>query len=78
MSGKDAGVATLLKRRNPYIVNLHCLAHKLALAASQAADQVTYMKRYTKCISAIYSYFSRSPNELLAYDIFRTCLKILK
>lgn len=62
MTGCGAGVATLLKQKNPYIVSLHCIAHKLALVASQAADSVDYLKKYSKCMSAVYSFFSRSPN----------------
>ena len=64
MTGEVGGLAGLLKRKNPYLVSVHCTAHRLALATSQAADKVSYLKRYTKCIGAIYSHFSRSASRL--------------
>lgn len=36
MIGRRTGVATRLKQRNPYLVAIHCVAHRLALACSQA------------------------------------------
>ena len=65
MRGEHAGVGALLREQNPFIRDFHCLAHKLALAASQAADEVTYMTKYSKCVSAIFSFSVGQPNELL-------------
>ena len=59
MTGEVGHLAGILKRKNPYLVFVHCTAHRLSLATSQAADTVPYLKRYTKCIGVIYSYFSR-------------------
>ena len=60
MTGCENGVAALLKRKNPYLVSLHCAAHRLALASSQAADKVKAIAQYQKSLSGIYSYFSHS------------------
>ena len=60
MTGCDNGVAALLKRKNPYLLSLHCAAHKLALASSQAAKKVPAIAQYQKSLSAIYTYFSHS------------------
>ena len=38
MVGKRSGVATQLKEHNSEMVSLHCGAHRLALASSQAAQ----------------------------------------
>ena len=46
MVGRRAGVATLLKEKNPQIVAIHCVAHQLALAVAQAGDAVPYIKRF--------------------------------
>ena len=32
MTGRENGVAALLKRENPYVTSIHCVAHRLALA----------------------------------------------
>ena len=37
MTGSREGVATHLKRLNSYIISIHCVAHRLALAAGQAS-----------------------------------------
>ena len=42
MTGVRSGVSTRLKADNPYIVNIHCVPHRLALAAAQASDKVPY------------------------------------
>ena len=48
--GRRAGVATLLKRKNPQMVPIHCVAHRLALAVAQAGDAVPYIKRFKICL----------------------------
>ena len=34
MTGRRAGVGTRLYRSNPYLIAIHCVAHRLALACS--------------------------------------------
>ena len=61
MTGKDNGVAAILKRTHcPHMISVHCVAHRLALATSQAAASVNVVKRYEKELGAIYSYFKHS------------------
>ena len=51
MVGCRTGVTT---RLNPFILSVHCIAHRLALASGQAADSVQYVKLY---VNNIYRYF---------------------
>ncbi|XP_013399516.1 zinc finger MYM-type protein 1-like [Lingula anatina] len=47
ITGKHNGVSTTLKReRNPQLIQLHCIAHQLALVSSQAANGVPDLKTY--------------------------------
>ena len=46
MVGRHSGVAAQLKEHNTEIVSLHCGAHRLALASSQAAQHVPYLKTF--------------------------------
>ena len=55
-----SGVATRLKSLNPSMVSVHCIAHRLALACSQAADSVPYLLRYQRVFCSVYTYFSSS------------------
>lgn len=45
MVGYHTGVATRLHEMNSGILNVHCVAHHLALATAQAGDQVPYLKK---------------------------------
>ena len=38
MTGTVIGVGTRLDRSDPYLVAIHCVAHSLALAGSQAGE----------------------------------------
>ena len=38
MTGKGEGVTGHLLRENPMMVNVHCMAHRLALVSSQAGE----------------------------------------
>ena len=40
MLGCRGGVSTLMKERVPYPIANHCVAHRLALACEQAADEI--------------------------------------
>ncbi len=60
MTGARGGVARLMKDKNPYLENVHCIAHRLALLMSQAANQVPYMKRYREVITSLFYYFKKS------------------
>ena len=51
MTGKDNGVAAILKKTHcPHMISVHCVAHRLALATSQAAGD---MKRSLELFTAI-------------------------
>ena len=58
MTGVKGGVSGLMKKENPMIVNVHCLAHRLALCTSQAATDIPALKGYQQIITDIYHTFS--------------------
>ena len=62
MTGRKNGVGAQLRRENPYMIQFHCAAHKLALCTSQAAENVTLLKRYKETLTSIYFYFKGSHN----------------
>ena len=62
MVGDRRGVSTLFKQKNEAIINVHCVAHRLALASSQAANDVPYLVTFQDIVNRIYKYFSHSPN----------------
>ena len=61
MVGVRAGVTTLMKKKNPFILSTHCIAHHFALASGQAADSIPYIKKYQQCVNTIYKYYHYLP-----------------
>ena len=41
--GRNSGVATRLKHRQSVLTSIHCVAHRLALAAGQAGEKVPFL-----------------------------------
>jgi hypothetical protein len=61
MTGADSGVTTRLKKlKNPHMISMHCVAHKLALVANAAMDSSPELTAFETDISTICSFFSKS------------------
>ena len=58
MSGAHSGVIARIKQIVP--IATHCVAHRLALAASQATSASPTMARFERILSQIFVFFSRS------------------
>ncbi len=54
MTGRRAGVTARLRVHNPEMVSRHCGAHRVALASSQAAQHVSYMKTFDSHLITLY------------------------
>ena len=54
-------MATLLKEENEKIINIHCVAHRLALAVGQAGDRVKYIgETFKPNMMTLYLYYDGS------------------
>ena len=62
MTGLQEGLTgyMYMKRANPFIVPIHCIAHRLSLATSQASKGIPYLQKYKRLLVSVYSYFSHS------------------
>ena len=58
--GSHGGVATLLKQKSPWVIANHCIAHRLALASAQAADEVPYVKKFKAILDQLYRFYDNS------------------
>src|SRR5436189_5253168 len=63
-TGRNNGVATQLKNKNPFITAIHCIAYQFALVGKDSAKDVPYFKEYESTLKRLYGYFSRSYNRL--------------
>lgn len=62
MVGRKAGVAQLLRQNDcPLLVNIHCGAHRTALAARDASAAVRNVSAYVTTVNNIYTYYKNSP-----------------
>ena len=69
MTGKHNGVGAKLRKDLPHFVQIHCVAHKLALAVGQACRDISLFNEYQVTLKNIYRYFNNSTvrsNELCA------------
>ena len=55
MVGIRSGVATRLKTVNPFIVSVHCAAHRLALTTSQAAKEMAYLSKFMEMLHTLFT-----------------------
>ena len=60
MTGNAGGVTGIMKRQNPHLVNIHCVAHRFALCTSQAATGITMFDDYQRYLSDLFYYFKNS------------------
>ena len=60
MTGRYRGLGALLTAACPNLVQIHCVAHRLALASGQAADTVNQYKKVQNTVNALYNYFQYS------------------
>lgn len=76
MLGKENGVITQLVRHNtPFAFNVHCLAHRLALAASDAADLVGYLQsKFKPTLIQLFYFFDNSPVRSAHLEEIEGCL----
>jgi hypothetical protein len=61
MLGRRGGVSKLLTDHAPYLISNHCIAHRLALACGQAANEVPYFKKFKAILDQIYRFYQYSP-----------------
>ena len=61
MIGSRNGVAAKLKEIVPWLVGNHCIAHRLTLACSEAADAILFMTKFKDIVSRMYQFYDYSP-----------------
>ena len=52
-----SGVASRLTVRQPRLVSVHCINHRLALAAVHAADNIPYLKRFKETVQSLFLFY---------------------
>ncbi|XP_046546804.1 zinc finger protein 862-like [Haliotis rubra] len=61
MTGRKNGFVALLNKESTVpVIGVHCIAHRLALVTSQAAENVPYLKKFQGTLSDIFYFFKKS------------------
>ena len=60
MLGVRGGVSKLLKDKVPFLASHHCIAHRLALACGQSADEVPSLRKFKSVLDQLYRFYSNS------------------
>ena len=60
MVGKNNGVAAMLKRENPRLINVHCICHRLALACGDSNNELDYMLTIERLLLQLYKWLENS------------------
>ena len=76
MVGCRTGFATPLKEKNPLVVSIHCIAHRLAVASGQEADSVPYVKQYQLYVNNVYKYFHCSTKHMAKLKEIQAVLQV--
>lgn len=62
--GSQSGLGAILKRDIPYLIQIHCIAHKLELAVLDACKQVNYVEKFQNIVKRLLKYYSKSGKRL--------------
>jgi hypothetical protein len=60
--GSRGGMATLIKRQCPHLVIVHCIAHRLELAANSAIKHHRIIKEIQDLLHFLYKHYQYSPS----------------
>lgn len=74
MMGRHSGVVARLKTITPSAISVHCAAHRLNLASSQAGDSVSYVKRFSNILRQLYDFFDNSAVRTAGLEAVQTLI----
>ena len=74
MMGNRQGVGTKLKTDKPNLIHVWCCAHKLALVAHYAANEIDFMKKVQETMIGIFNFYNYSA---VRYNKIRELTKIM-
>ena len=67
MIGRHNGMAAILKRDVPDLINIHCVCHRLALARADASKELSYIRKVEVLVLQVwkfYEFFSQEDSKV--------------
>ena len=74
MTGRHNELGVKLKQFKNILIQVHCVAHRLNLAASQASKDIDYLEQYKGQINRIYKFYS---NSSVRYDKLKEIQQVM-
>ena len=65
------GCAAVMRRENPHLSNVHCIAHKPALYTSQAAENNPLLKKHQQILTDLFYYFKGSAKRAAKHHVIQ-------
>ena len=67
MIGRHNGMAAILKRDVPDLINIHCVCHRLALACADASKELKYITKVEALLLQVWKFYEYSPKKTAKY-----------
>ena len=64
MMGQKGGIAAILKADVPYLVEIHCVAHRLQISVFDAIREHSYISEFESGLKKLFSFYNKSPKRL--------------
>ncbi|XP_049904301.1 zinc finger protein 862-like [Epinephelus moara] len=61
MVGARSGVVSRLKEKTPYIIGVHCMAHRLELSFKDVIKSISLFQQVEELLSGLYTFYHVSP-----------------
>ena len=74
MMGCHNGVVARLKTITPSVIGVHCAAHRLNLASSQAGNNVAYVQKFSNILRQLYDFFDNSAIRTAGLEAVQTII----
>ena len=72
MTGCQSGVAMRLRVDVPHMIDIHCVAHRLALATTKATESTLEVKQFETVIKDVYNYFAHSTTRRVELQLWQS------
>ena len=69
MIGRHNGMAAIIKRDVPDLINIHCVCHRLALACADASKELSYIKKVEGLLLQVWKFYEYSPKKTAKFAI---------
>ena len=68
MTGRLSRVAVRLMHHSPRMIAIHCVNHRLALAAAHASDAIPYLQQFKSILQTLFYFYQNCTLDTIISD----------